>query len=128
MFKTTSELMGSIKRHRRALVYAALLSCAPLALGCFGSFPMTKAVYHGNRNVYGSVEGDRTQRKLAQSVVMWVFIPVYAVASAGDMVAFNLIEFWTGARTDVAYNQAADGTKVALSLSKDSGLQPTSTR
>jgi len=66
----------------------------------------------------GSVEGDNTQRKLAQSAVMWVFIPVYAGAAIGDMVVFNLIEFWTGSRTEVSYNHEANGTKVALTPSK----------
>ena len=118
MFKS-SELRGSITRHRRALLYAVLLSCATLATSCFGRFPMTRAVYNGNRNVYGSVGGDNTQRKMAQSVVMWLFIPVYAGAAVGDMVVFNLIEFWTGSRTDVSYNHEANGTKVALTPSED---------
>jgi hypothetical protein len=97
-----------------------LVTMAPLALsGCFGRFPLTRAVYHGNRNVYGSVGGEDMRRKLAQSVVMWVFIPVYAGAVVGDMVVFNLIEFWTGSQTDVSYNHEANGTKVALSPSKD---------
>jgi hypothetical protein len=105
--------VGTIGQWRRTFCLG-LLAMAPLALsGCFGGFPMTKAVYHGNRNVYSSVEGDRTQRKLAQSVVMWVFIPVYAGAAVGDMVVFNLIEFWTGSRTDVSYNHEENGTNVA---------------
>lgn len=88
--------------------------------GCFGNFPMTKAVYHGNGNVYSSVEGDNTQRKMAQSAVMWVFIPVYVVASVGDMVVFNLIEFWTGSRTEVSYNNEANNdTAVALIPSRN---------
>jgi hypothetical protein len=119
MFKPASGMIERITRHRRALLYALLLSCAPLAMSCFGYFPMTKAVYHGNRNVYSSVEGNNTQRKLAQSVVMWVFIPIYAGAAVGDMVVFNLIEFWTGARTDVSYNHEANGTVVALTSSQE---------
>lgn len=111
---------GMIRRLLRNLCLGLLVTMAPLALsGCFGYFPMTKAVYHGNRNVYSSVEGDNTQRKLAQSVVMWVFIPIYAGAAVGDMVVFNLIEFWTGARTDVSYNHEANGTKVALTPSRE---------
>lgn len=112
----TLEMIGQM---RRRLVLGLLVALAPLALGgCFGGFPMTKAVYHGNRNVYSSVEGDRTQRKLAQSGVMWLFIPVYAGAAVGDMVVFNLIEFWTGTQTDLAYNHEASGTKVVLVPSK----------
>ncbi|HNY28162.1 MAG TPA: DUF3332 family protein [Candidatus Sumerlaeota bacterium] len=87
--------------------------------GCFGRFPLTRAVYNGNRNIYDSVEGSSMQRKLAQSVVMWLFIPVYAGTSIGDVVVFNLIEFWTGSQTNLSYNQEKDGTRVALSPSAD---------
>src|SRR5690242_401138 len=108
------------KRLRRILCLGLLVTLAPLTLsGCFGHFPLTRAVYNGNRNVYGSVEGDNTQRKMAQSAVMWVFIPVYAGAGIGDMVVFNLIEFWTGSKTDLAVNHEANGTKVALTPTKD---------
>jgi hypothetical protein len=97
-----------------------VVSLATLSLsGCFGGFPLTHAVYKGNRNVYGSVDGDNTQRKMAQSAVMWLFIPIYAGAAVGDIVVFNLIEFWTGSQTDISYNQETDGTKVALSPSAD---------
>ncbi len=108
MFKATSEFLGNITRRRRILFYTAILSLVPLAMGCFGHFPMTSAVYQGNRNVYGSVEGDNTQRKMAQSAVMWVFLPIYAGAAIGDMAVFNLIEFWTGSQTNVSQNQNAN--------------------
>jgi len=111
---------GVFRRLRCCVCLGLVVALATLSLsGCFGRFPLTRAVYNGNRNVYGSVEGDNTQRKLAQSVVMWLFIPIYAGASIGDMVVFNLIEFWTGSRTDISYNQETDGTKVALSPSED---------
>jgi len=116
MFKA----IGRIGPLRRTLCLGLLAIMAPLTLsGCFGHFPMTRAVYNGNQNVYSSVEGDNTQRKLAQSTVMWVFIPIYAGAAVGDMVVFNLIEFWTGAKTDVSYSDEANGTKVALSPAKE---------
>lgn len=112
--------VGMIKHLRRILCLGLLVTLAPLTLsGCFGNFPMTRAVYNGNRNVYGSVEGDNTQRKIAQSAVMWVFIPIYAGAGIGDMVVFNMIEFWTGSKTDLAYSPEANGTKVALVPSQE---------
>ena len=116
MFKA----IGMTEPLRRTLCLGLMAIMAPLTLsGCFGHFPLTNAVYHGNRNVYSSVEGDNTQRKLAQSAVMWVFIPVYAGAAIGDMVVFNLIEFWTGAQTDVSYNYEANGTKVVVASAKE---------
>ena len=112
--------VGTIWKLRRGLCLGLLAALAPLALnGCFGHFPMTRAVYQGNHNVYSSVEGDRTQRKLAQSAVMWVFIPVYAGAAIGDMVVFNMIEFWTGTQTDLSLNHEAKATKVAMTPAQD---------
>jgi len=123
MFKSLSEITGSIARHRRALIYALLLACAPMATSCFGRFPLTRAVYKGNRNVYGSVEGDNTQRKLAQSAVLWVFVPIYAGAAVGDMVVFNLIEFWTGSQTEVANSPAENGPRATLAGSRGVVIQ-----
>lgn len=104
---------------KRVVVFSTLTALAPLALSCFGTFPLTKTVYNGNRNVYSSVSGDRTQRKLAQSAVMWLFIPVYFGAAVADAAVFNLIEFWTGNRMDVSYNDVQDGTGTTLTTSPD---------
>ena len=69
------------------LLIIALLA---LSLGCYGTFPLTKAVYEFN--------GDVTENELGQSLLMWGFIiiPVYSCAMLGDGIIFNLIEFWSG--------------------------------
>lgn len=109
-----------MRHHRRLVTVCLLLGAAAMLGGCFGTFPMTRNVYNANRNVYGSVPGDSTQRKIVQSAVMWVFIPLYAVAGIADAVVFNAIEFWTGNRTAVSMRQAApDGSTVALEPSSD---------
>ncbi len=81
------------------LVVAAMLA---MALGCYGNFPLTKAVYHFN--------GDVTDNELAQSILFWVFVilPVYGLANLGDVLIFNLIEFWSGETLDVSQ---ADGDR-----------------
>jgi hypothetical protein len=113
----------SISRSRkwgRGVCLVLVVTLAMLSLnGCFGRFPLTRAVHNGNRNVYDSVEGDSTQRKLAQSVVMWLLSPIYVGTIIGDVAVFNLIEFWTGSQTSISYNQESDGTRVALSSSED---------
>ena len=116
---TTSGFLSAILRRQRRLGLIALIATLPLALSCFGSFPLTKTVLDGNRNVNSSVGADRTQRKLAQSAVMWLFIPVYAVTIIGDSLVFNLIEFWTGKTTNVSYGSYKHGNAVALESTKD---------
>jgi hypothetical protein len=77
-----------------------LMVSLTLTGGCFGRFPLTRAIYNANASVGGDVGSDRTQAKLAQTAVMWVFviIPVYSVGMIGDALVFNAIEFWTGNR------------------------------
>ena len=64
--------------------------------GCYGSFPLVKALYEAN--------GEVTEHKLVHSIVFWVFviIPVYEFAAIGDAVIFNLLEFWTGETTSLS--------------------------
>ncbi len=57
--------------------------------GCYGQFGLTKKIYDWN----GSL-GD----KWVSSVVMvgMCIIPVYPLATAGDALILNAVEFWTG--------------------------------
>lgn len=93
-----------------ALVVAIL---APPAVGCYGKFPLTKAVYRFN----GEVSSDR----LLRSVLMWGFIilPVYEIAMIGDAIIFNLIQFWTGETLQIGSASEKDGVRASLSPSAD---------
>lgn len=73
-----------------ASLICIVLACATMLTGCYGSFPLTRAVYGFN--------GDITQYDLVHTVVFWVFVivPVYEVAMIVDAIIPNLIEFWTG--------------------------------
>lgn len=120
MIKTsTPGIMRKIKEYRRLIAFVTIVALMPLALSCYGTFPLTRAVYRANGNVYGSVEGDRTQRKLAQSAVFWLFAPVYLGAGLGDAFVLNVIEFWTGKTTEVSMKKELDGTTVTLASSKN---------
>jgi hypothetical protein len=115
-----STFAGEGRKWRRFVGLGLIVALAiPSLNGCYGRFPLTRAVHKGNQNVYDAVEGDNTQRKMAQSAVMWLLLPVYAGTLIGDVVVFNLIEFWTGSQTNITYNQESDGTRVALSSSED---------
>lgn len=78
--------LNSVKAWICSLLVAAILF---VTAGCYGSFPLTHLVYTVNGNVAPSV---------LRQVTFWVFliIPVYGVASLGDIIVLNLIEFWTG--------------------------------
>lgn len=116
---------------RRFYLYMVLAAAAALLQGCFGSFSLTRTIYHANNNVYASVPGDNTQRKIAQSAVMWLFIPVYAGAGIADAAVFNVIEFWTGNKTEIsqlhqnsgkatiALEPSADGREAVMTVTRD---------
>lgn len=109
-----------MNKFRRFSLYILVIGCAAMMGGCFGSFSLTRTIYGANRNVYSSVPGDTTQRKIAQSAVMWLFFPIYAGAGIADAVVFNVIEFWTGNKTEVSAMRQSDGrTTVALAPSAD---------
>lgn len=111
---------------RRRITYALLAGATLMLGGCFGSFPVTRSIYRANSNVYGSVPGDSTQRKMAQSAVMWLFLPVYGVVGIADFAVFNVIEFWTGNPVHMGMRQESNGTAVALEPDPD-GRQATLT-
>lgn len=77
-----------MRRHIRQT--AAAVAVALLTSGCFGSFTLTRKVYHFNE----TVSSDRWVRELAFLLMAWV--PVYSISSLADAIVFNSIEFWTG--------------------------------
>ena len=76
-------------RPMRLISSLCVLTLGYGSTGCFGSFALTRRLYDFNKS-FGS--------KLVQTIVFWVFciLPVYEIATLGDAVIFNLIEFWTG--------------------------------
>jgi len=99
-----------------------LIAMAPLALiGCYGSCPLTKAVYRLNGNVGDSIGGNGRGGQVVQSLVMWVLIiiPVYKVSMIVDVLVLNLIEFWTGDTIEISSVQECDGLRVALQSTAD---------
>ncbi|HEX9779902.1 MAG TPA: DUF3332 domain-containing protein [bacterium] len=74
---------------RRGHRLTALAVAALMMSGCYGPFLLTKKLHQWNGQV-----GD----KWAQEIVFLVFawLPVYGLATLGDAIVFNSIEFWTG--------------------------------
>lgn len=71
----------------KSLSLAMLLAFTP---ACFGSFGLTRKVWGFNKDV--------STNKFVQELVYLalVILPVYQLASIGDALIFNTIEFWGG--------------------------------
>ena len=66
-----------------------LLTVCVITAGCTGSFMLTKKVY----NFHRQQEGKWVDELVFLGVVI---IPVYSLATLGDAIIFNSIEFWSG--------------------------------
>ncbi len=66
-----------------------LLVASLLLGGCTGSFQMTRKVYNFHRS-----QTDKWQDELLFLAV--AILPAYTLATLGDALVFNSIEFWTG--------------------------------
>jgi len=78
-------------------------------VGCFGSFGLTKKVYQFNDSISDSM--------IVKEVLFlaMVIVPVYGLATLGDAIIFNLIEFITGSNPIAdAHMIEADGRSVAF--------------
>lgn len=85
-----------------------VLICSHLS-GCYGSFPLTNAVYKINGNV--------TDNTIIHSIVMiiLVIIPVYGISMIVDGIVLNSIEFWSGDKMDFSKTYIDNnGNEVAL--------------
>ncbi len=78
--------MKQVKKITLILGSAAILVSTT---GCFGSFSFTKKLYQFNKGV-----GDKFIQELV--FIGLVILPIYEIAAIGDVIVFNLIEFWTG--------------------------------
>ena len=89
-----------------------LAGTSPLMLNCFGTFPLTRAVYKMNAAVGNG---------LLQTVVYWIFLiaPVYSTTLLIDAVLLNMIEFWTSGGVEVSSATDSDGRSVAIAPSDD---------
>lgn len=107
----------------RAVCTLLLVALLAFAVGCYGSFPLTHAVYRFN--------GDAIDVPLGQSLLFWVFIilPVYSIAMLGDAVIFNLIEFWTGESLAVGQSTFSHGDyQTVMDVSADGQTLTMTTR
>jgi hypothetical protein len=93
-----------MKTHRYLLSLVLVGVMAASASGCFGKFAATRALYNFNSTI--------STDKVVRSLVMCglIIIPVYGLFGLGDVVLFNVIEFWGGTNPIVEAQTEVDGT------------------
>ena len=101
------------KSIRKTLLVLSTVGCLGLA-GCYGQFALTRKLYNWNGNATGS--------KFANSAILWalIIIPVYPLATVGDFLIFNTIEFYGGSNP-MATNE--DGTMNTRYANRDYQLR-----
>jgi hypothetical protein len=74
----------------KKLVMCSLLATVFLFTSCLGSFSAWNGLKSWNE--------DATDNKFVNNAIFWGLniIPVYGLFYAGDVIIFNLIEFWSG--------------------------------
>ena len=76
------------RRLRDLVITASIGLLLSMAVGCYGHFKLVNGVREFNESV--------GENRMMRSLVMWalVIIPVYEVAWLGDVLVFNVIEFF----------------------------------
>lgn len=74
----------------RKLVMCVALAAAVLSTSCLGSFHAVSSLKQWNDGI--------SDNKFVNNLLFWAMtiVPVYPIFVLGDVVVFNLIEFWSG--------------------------------
>ena len=91
---------------KKNLIIASMLSLTLLSSSCLGSFSAFNNLREWNEGV--------TNSKFANNLIFWGLniIPVYGLFFAGDVLIFNVIEFWSGSNP-IAMKEGQKETQVA---------------
>ena len=100
-----------IKQFKTFVVVAVASSLMMAAVGCYGSFSLTKKVYQWN----GSV-GNKWVKELV--FLGLNVIPVYEFSAGIDAIILNSIEFWTGSNPSAFNANSENGTTLAFYTEK----------
>lgn len=108
--KMTQSKPFSLKKKfsRIGLVFLMIPGMINLS-GCYGSFPLTGAIY--------DINGDVTNNTIVHSIVMIVFaiFGVYGISILLDALILNSVEFWSGDEIHIGQSTVQpDGSVVAI--------------
>ena len=104
----------------RKLLLCAVMSLAFLSTSCLGSFNAWNGLRDWNENA--------SDNKFVNNAIFWGLniIPIYPLFYAGDVLIFNLVEFWSGSNP-IAMNEGEvekqliekDGVKYEMIATKN---------
>jgi hypothetical protein len=120
MAEKRAGLIGLAGRFRRSISVALIACTLPVAAGCFGYFPLTRAVYKFNNGISTGI---------LRNLVFWAFliIPVYSIAATVDALVINLLEFWLPGRMDSTVSTTTEDGKTIVVTPTEDGREATLT-
>lgn len=105
---------------KRKFLICSVLSVSILSTSCLGSFSAFNSLRDWNDGL--------TENKFLDNLIFWALniVPVYPLFFFGDVVFFNLLEFWTGSNpiamadgdSETQY-ATVDGQKVRMTAKKN---------
>jgi uncharacterized protein DUF3332 len=99
---------------RKGIAIAVIASFMSVTSACYGSFGLTRNVYHINSEIKGS--GGVNEKWMKEFVFFgMIIIPVYMISALLDAFVFNAIQFWTGSNP-IKVTQGPDGHIQAVQL------------
>jgi hypothetical protein len=106
------------KLSRYLTVAVVLLLCISFSglTGCYGGFPLTKAVYRLNDEV--------SENMYVTTIIFWALniLPVYPVALFTDAFVFNIIEFYTGKELRIGDKERRQRSQVDFEAAQNSPI------
>jgi hypothetical protein len=92
---------------KRNFIIASMLSMTLLFSSCLGSFSAFNGLKDWNQ--------DATNSKFVNNLIFWGLniIPVYGLFMFGDLILFNVLEFWTGSNP-IAMAEGESETQIAV--------------
>lgn len=98
-------------------IFVSVGACLLLS-SCLGKFGLFNALKDFNQNI--------SSNRFVNNLLFWIISPAYSLALGGDIIIFNLIEFWTG-DNPISMNEGesqsqiveADGKKYRITATKN---------
>ena len=100
----------------KKLIASLLIGCIVLGAGCTGPFKLTKGVHKWQT-------GFENKWVDEAAFLGCIILPVYGLATLGDAIIFNSVEFWTGENPMDTVKLERDGKTVEMSLQADGSIR-----
>ena len=100
----------------KKLIAVLIIGCIFLGAGCTGPFKLTTTVHKWQTSF---------ENKWVDEVAFLgcIILPVYGLATLGDAIIFNSVEFWTGNNPMDTVKLERDGKAVDMALQEDGSIR-----